>query len=176
VRNAAIAGWERTTVCGAQVTSIQGLQITSYNGCALIAMVGENCFAIASDRRLGINFQTIATDFQCVFKIHDQLYIGLSSLATEVQTMSVAFREDARQACFLILFFCFFTQAAICSCKSSAKTLPRSSYTRMFHIKSGAQNPTVEEMRDNAASCAQAIILCGVKSRKKRFSISRGCL
>jgi len=62
-------------------------QITSYNGSALIAMVGKNCFAIASDRRLGVNFQTIATDFQRIFKIHDGLYIGLSGLATDVQTM-----------------------------------------------------------------------------------------
>lgn len=61
--------------------------ITSYNGSALIAMVGKNCFAIASDRRLGVNFQTIATDFQRIFKIHDKLYIGLSGLATDVQTM-----------------------------------------------------------------------------------------
>jgi len=63
------------------------MSITSYNGSALIAMVGNNCFAIASDRRLGVNFQTIATDFQRIFKIHDNLYIGLSGLATDVQTM-----------------------------------------------------------------------------------------
>jgi len=63
------------------------MSITSYNGSALIAMVGKNCFAIASDRRLGVNFQTIATDFQRIFKIHDKLYIGLSGLATDVQTM-----------------------------------------------------------------------------------------
>jgi 20S proteasome subunit beta 3 len=63
------------------------MSITSYNGSALIAMVGKNCFAIASDRRLGVNFQTIATDFQRIFKIHDRLYIGLSGLATDVQTM-----------------------------------------------------------------------------------------
>jgi hypothetical protein len=68
---------------------VRGLlqSITSYNGSALIAMVGKNCFAIASDRRLGVNFQTIATDFQRIFKIHDKLYIGLSGLATDVQTM-----------------------------------------------------------------------------------------
>ncbi|XP_024379752.1 proteasome subunit beta type-3 [Physcomitrium patens] len=63
------------------------MSITSYNGSALIAMVGKNCFAIASDRRLGVNFQTIACDFQRIFKIHDKLYIGLSGLATDVQTM-----------------------------------------------------------------------------------------
>jgi 20S proteasome subunit beta 3 len=63
------------------------MSITSYNGSALIAMVGKDCFAIASDRRLGVNFQTIACDFQRIFKIHDHLYIGLSGLATDVQTM-----------------------------------------------------------------------------------------
>nr|CAB3445855.1 unnamed protein product [Digitaria exilis] len=50
-------------------------------------MVGKNCFAIASDRRLGVQLQTIATDFQRVFKIHDKLYIGLSGLATDAQTL-----------------------------------------------------------------------------------------
>ncbi|KAH9305398.1 hypothetical protein KI387_009802, partial [Taxus chinensis] len=45
------------------------------------------CFAIASDRRLGVQLQTIATDFQRIFKIHDKLYLGLSGLATDAQTL-----------------------------------------------------------------------------------------
>ena len=65
------------------------LQITEYNGSALVAMVGKNCFAIASDRRLGVQLQTIATDFQRIFKIHDRLLIGLSGLATDSQTLYV---------------------------------------------------------------------------------------
>nr|CAB3449084.1 unnamed protein product [Digitaria exilis] len=60
---------------------------SSSNGSAVVAMVGKNCFAIASDRRLGVQLQTIATDFQRVFKIHDKLYIGLSGLATDAQTL-----------------------------------------------------------------------------------------
>uniref|UniRef100_A0A7I4A719 Uncharacterized protein n=1 Tax=Physcomitrium patens TaxID=3218 RepID=A0A7I4A719_PHYPA len=48
-----------------------------YNGSALIAMVEKNCLAIASDRRLGVNFQTIACDFLRIFKIYDNLYISL---------------------------------------------------------------------------------------------------
>jgi hypothetical protein len=62
-------------------------QIFEYNGSAVVAMVGKNCFAIASDRRLGVQLQTVATDFQRVFKIHDKLYIGLSGLATDTQTL-----------------------------------------------------------------------------------------
>jgi 20S proteasome subunit beta 3 len=62
-------------------------QIFEYNGSAVVAMVGKNCFAIASDRRLGVQLQTVATDFQRVFKIHDKLYIGLSGLATDAQTL-----------------------------------------------------------------------------------------
>jgi len=64
-------------------------QIFEYNGSAVVAMVGKNCFAIASDRRLGVQLQTIDTDFQRVFKIHDKLYIGLSGLATDAQTLWV---------------------------------------------------------------------------------------
>ncbi|KAG8487516.1 hypothetical protein CXB51_018800 [Gossypium anomalum] len=50
-------------------------------------MVGKNCFAIASDRRLGVQLQTIATDFQRISKIHDRLFLGLSGLATDAQTL-----------------------------------------------------------------------------------------
>ncbi|AQL04684.1 Proteasome subunit beta type-3 [Zea mays] len=63
------------------------MSIFEYNGSAVVAMVGKNCFAIASDRRLGVQLQTIATDFQRVFKVHDKLYIGLSGLATDAQTL-----------------------------------------------------------------------------------------
>ncbi|CAL5333224.1 unnamed protein product [Camellia sinensis] len=63
------------------------MSIFEYNGSALVAMVGKNCFAIASDRRLGVQLQTIATDFQRIYKIHDKLFIGLAGLATDSQTM-----------------------------------------------------------------------------------------
>uniref|UniRef100_K3YV30 Proteasome subunit beta n=2 Tax=Setaria italica TaxID=4555 RepID=K3YV30_SETIT len=68
-------------------TSPPAMSIFEYNGSAVVAMVGKNCFAIASDRRLGVQLQTIATDFQRVFKVHDKLYIGLSGLATDAQTL-----------------------------------------------------------------------------------------
>ncbi|MCO5587911.1 hypothetical protein L7F22_041863 [Adiantum nelumboides] len=63
------------------------MSIFEYNGSAVVAMVGKNCFAIACDRRLGVQLQTVATDFQRVFRIHDKLYIGLSGLITDVQTL-----------------------------------------------------------------------------------------
>lgn len=50
-------------------------------------MKGKNCVAIASDRRFGVQLQTIATDFQRIFKIHDQLFIGLGGLGSDVQTL-----------------------------------------------------------------------------------------
>lgn len=63
------------------------LKILAHNGGSVVAMVGKNCVAIASDRRFGVQLQTLATDFQRIFKIHDQLFIGLSGLGTDVQTM-----------------------------------------------------------------------------------------
>ncbi|KAJ7959160.1 Proteasome subunit beta [Quillaja saponaria] len=63
------------------------MSIFEYNGSALVAMVGKNCLAIGSDRRLGVQLQTIATDFQRIFKIHDKLFIGLSGLGTDAQTL-----------------------------------------------------------------------------------------
>ncbi|KAK7385156.1 hypothetical protein VNO78_30868 [Psophocarpus tetragonolobus] len=69
------------------VAGIKNMSIFEYNGSAVVAMVGKNCFAIASDRRLGVQLQTIATDFQRISKIHDKLFIALSGLATDAQTL-----------------------------------------------------------------------------------------
>ncbi|KAK1317331.1 Proteasome subunit beta type-3 [Acorus calamus] len=74
-------------------------KIFEYNGSAIVAMVGKNCFAIASDRRLGVQLQTVATDFQRIYKIHDKLYIGLAGLATDAQTLHqrLVFRHNLYQ-------------------------------------------------------------------------------
>uniref|UniRef100_A0A8R7Q1V5 Proteasome subunit beta type-3 n=1 Tax=Triticum urartu TaxID=4572 RepID=A0A8R7Q1V5_TRIUA len=50
-------------------------------------MVGKNCFAIAMDRFLGMQLQTITNDFQRVSKIHGKLYISLFGLATDAQAL-----------------------------------------------------------------------------------------
>ncbi|XP_022954889.1 proteasome subunit beta type-3-A-like isoform X1 [Cucurbita moschata] len=63
------------------------MSIFEYNGSAVVAMVGKNCFAIASDRRFGVQLQTIATDFQKIYRIHDKLFLGLSGLGTDAQTL-----------------------------------------------------------------------------------------
>jgi len=34
-----------------------------YNGGSMVAMKGEKCVAIATDRRLGAQFQTVACNF-----------------------------------------------------------------------------------------------------------------
>ncbi|KAB5568576.1 hypothetical protein DKX38_002369 [Salix brachista] len=71
----------------ASLRNPQFSDVFEYNGSAIVAMVGKNCFAIASDRRLGVNLQTVATDFQRIYKIHDKLFIGLSGLGTDAQTL-----------------------------------------------------------------------------------------
>eukprot|EP00897_Mesotaenium_endlicherianum_P004006 jgi/Mesen1/3633/ME000020S03159 len=64
------------------------MSILAYNGSAVVAMVGKDCVAIASDRRFGVQMQTIACDFQRIFRIHDHLYVGLGGLGTDVQTVA----------------------------------------------------------------------------------------
>ncbi len=83
------------------------------NGSAVLAMVGDGCVAIASDRRYGINLQvdalvcqracfdarincssfsfaqTVGMDFNRLFPMGKHLYLGLSGLATDVQTVYV---------------------------------------------------------------------------------------
>ena len=38
--------------------------IFEYNGSAVVAMIGKECVAIAADRRLGAQAQTVTTDFR----------------------------------------------------------------------------------------------------------------
>ncbi|XP_062607448.1 proteasome subunit beta type-3-like [Saccostrea cucullata] len=63
------------------------MSILEYNGAAIIAMKGRDCVAIASDRRFGIQAQTVSTNFQKIFEMGPRLYIGLPGLATDVQTV-----------------------------------------------------------------------------------------
>ena len=58
-----------------------------YNGAAMVAMVGKDCVAIAADRRLGIQAQTVSTNFQKIYQMNDKLFGGLPGLATDVQTV-----------------------------------------------------------------------------------------
>ncbi|XP_075266103.1 proteasome subunit beta type-3-like isoform X1 [Convolutriloba macropyga] len=63
------------------------MSITEYNGSSIVAMMGEGCVAIAADTRLGIQFQTIDTNFKKIFRMGPRLFIGLAGLATDVQTV-----------------------------------------------------------------------------------------
>eukprot|EP01025_Chloroclados_australasicus_P019222 TRINITY_DN2041_c0_g1_i1.p2 TRINITY_DN2041_c0_g1~~TRINITY_DN2041_c0_g1_i1.p2 ORF type:complete len:213 (-),score=18.49 TRINITY_DN2041_c0_g1_i1:335-949(-) len=63
------------------------MSIFEYNGSAIIAMSGKECVAIGSDLRFGVNLQTLATDFQKLYKIHDKLFLGLAGLGTDAQTL-----------------------------------------------------------------------------------------
>lgn len=72
------------------------MSILEYNGAAIIAMSGKDCVAIASDNRLGIQYQTVSMDFKKIFKMNDSLMVGLAGLATDVQTLDqlLRFRKD----------------------------------------------------------------------------------
>ena len=54
----------------------------------MVAMKGKNCVAIATDTRLSTQLMTIDGNFQRVFKINDKTIMGLSGLATDVQTFN----------------------------------------------------------------------------------------
>lgn len=54
-----------------------------------VAMAGKNCVAIGCDLRLGVQLSTQATDYKKVYKIHDRLFLGLSGLATDAETLYV---------------------------------------------------------------------------------------
>lgn len=64
------------------------MSILAYNGAAIIAMKGKDCVAIAADRRFGVQAQTVGMDFEKIFQMGPQLFVGLPGLATDVQTVS----------------------------------------------------------------------------------------
>lgn len=64
------------------------MSILEYNGGDIIAMRGRNCVAIAADKRLGIQAQTVSCEFQKIFQMGPKLFVGLPGLATDVQTVS----------------------------------------------------------------------------------------
>ncbi|KAJ8605372.1 hypothetical protein CTAYLR_002376 [Chrysophaeum taylorii] len=63
------------------------MSILEHNGAAIIAMAGKNCVAIGADTRFGLRMQTVATDFEKVFKMSNNVFVGLAGLATDVQTL-----------------------------------------------------------------------------------------
>lgn len=75
-----------------------------YNGGSVVAMVGKDCVAIASDLRLGTQALGLSSNFQRVrvwyslpihlpltliqvFPVTDRLYVGLPGLGTDVTTL-----------------------------------------------------------------------------------------
>nr|QBH73450.1 proteasome subunit beta type protein [Isotomurus palustris] len=64
------------------------MSIMAYNGGAVVAMKGENCVAIAADKRFGIQLQTIGMDWERIFPAGEKLFVGIPGLATDTQTVS----------------------------------------------------------------------------------------
>ena len=60
----------------------------NYNGGVVIAMKGKDCVAIAADRRLGAQGVTLSVDFQKIFEVGPNLYVGLPGLATDTITVA----------------------------------------------------------------------------------------
>lgn len=50
-------------------------------------MKGKDCVAIATDKRYGIQAQTISANFPKVFRMGPTLFVGLPGLATDTQTV-----------------------------------------------------------------------------------------
>ena len=62
------------------------------DGGACVAMVGKDCVAIACDLRLGLQALTVSNNFPKIFPYGSQVHLGLTGLATDVQTVSELFR------------------------------------------------------------------------------------
>ena len=53
----------------------------------MLAMTGKNCVAIASDMRFGLQAQTLSFNFAKVFRMSEKVFLGLSGLASDIQTL-----------------------------------------------------------------------------------------
>lgn len=57
-----------------------------------MAMVGKDCVAIACDLRLGMQSLTVSNNFPKIFNYSPSTFLGLTGLATDVNTVSDLFR------------------------------------------------------------------------------------
>jgi 20S proteasome subunit beta 3 len=57
------------------------------NGGAVAAVMGENCIGIASDKRLGVQFTMVTANFQKVYRMQENILLGLSGLASDCLTL-----------------------------------------------------------------------------------------
>lgn len=55
-------------------------------------MVGKDCVAVACDLRLGLQALTVANNFPKIFGYGDNVYVGLTGLATDVTSVSELLR------------------------------------------------------------------------------------
>lgn len=67
--------------------------LDTYNGHSIVGMVGKDCVAIAADTRFGVQFQTISTNSQKVYRIQDNILMGLNGLHTDMQTFAFLMKK-----------------------------------------------------------------------------------
>lgn len=77
------------------------MSIMAYNGGCVVAMKGKDCVAIATDLRFGIQAQTVATDFEKVFRMNPHMFLGLCGLQTDILTVKdrLLFRKNLYEVC-----------------------------------------------------------------------------
>ena len=56
-------------------------------------MIGDKCVAIGSDQRIGVQYTTVGSNMQKIFKIQDNILMGLAGLATDIQTFALEMRR-----------------------------------------------------------------------------------
>ena len=64
------------------------MSISHYNGGSVVAMVGKDCVGIACDKRMGARYCTIDTNFNKIYEMGPQLFVGIPGLATDAITLS----------------------------------------------------------------------------------------
>jgi 20S proteasome subunit beta 3 len=60
---------------------------------SVVAMVGQDCVAIACDLRLGNQALTVACNFEKVYAVTEKTYVGMPGLASDTITVKDKMRQ-----------------------------------------------------------------------------------
>jgi len=128
-------------------------------------MSGKDCVGIASDTRLGVQFQTVSCNFQKVFKMSDKLFVGLAGLGTDVQTVErlLKFRSNLYEL----------REDRVLSPKAFADVLSNVLYEKRFG--SYFVEPVVAGLDENGSPFLSQMDCIGAQCFAKDYVVSGTC-
>ena len=137
----------------------------TYNGGAVLAMIGDGCVAIASDLRFGQELKTVSCDFTKAFPMAPNMWMGLTGLTTDVQTVHQ--KMEFRQAMYEL------AEGRKMAPKTFSAVLSNMLYERRFGPF--FVNPVVAGISEKGEPYICSMDVIGCKTEPKDFAVSGTC-